>query len=154
MQSFLWVCGWRYLSVTGKKEKLQVALYWDPSCNLSAPKMKRLEGTQKKRRKKKNPSEIYTCHASTVLESHVLFSWAEELLPLKALYCYFKLWKHSALQFVFLTESTWRKLMLHLSLGVCSVFWKNVLCRLWNYYSFSGLTYWVILPHVSLPACR
>lgn len=72
------------------------------------------------------PSEIYICHTSTVLESHVLFSWAEELLPLKALYCYFKLWKTSALQLVFLTKRTWRKLMLHLSLGFCSVFWKNV----------------------------
>lgn len=73
------------------------------------------------------PNESHTDHASTALGSHVLFSWAEELLPLKALYCYFKLGKTSALQLIFLTENNSRKLMLHLSLGVCRVFWKNVM---------------------------
>lgn len=69
-----------------------------------------------------DPNEIHTVHASTAPESHMLFSWAEELLPLKVLYCYFNQEETSALQLIFLTESNLRKLMLHLSLGV----WKDV----------------------------
>jgi len=44
-----------------------------------------------------DPSELRTDHTSSALESRVVLSWAEELLPLKALYCYFKLGRRSAL---------------------------------------------------------
>lgn len=73
-----------------------------------------------------DPNEIHTVHASTAPESHLLFGWAEELLPLKVLYWCFNQEKTSALQLIFLTESNSRKLTLRLSLGVCSVFWKDV----------------------------
>lgn len=127
----MWVCAYwlKALLWCHSKEKLQMSLHWDPSCNLSASKMKRLEESEK-RRKKRDPNEIHTNHSSTALESHVLLR-----------NCYhrrhFKLIKTSALQLIFLTESNSRKLMLHLFLGVCSVFWKNIWTQ--NEYSFSGL---------------
>lgn len=72
-----------------------------------------------------NPSEIDTDHASTALESEMLLSWAEELLPMEALHCYFKLEKPLLCNLLFLRlfEGSYsRKLML---VFVCSVFWKN-----------------------------
>lgn len=42
-----------------KKEKFQISLYWDPSCNLFVTKMKRLEAIQKKRKRNYSQQNLH-----------------------------------------------------------------------------------------------